>query len=220
LLQVQHWSHHRRNRTAPERGEFIHGGERAWGKILRYYASILGGLWLVCFLFPLIVPILPFSAAQWIMRDERFNYLAAGFDGFNERQWRQMQLEGIVCYALWGALFWLGPWHWQTLVIAYAAFAFSWSSLQWVYHLYTPLHKVEGAYNLRAPRLVRWLFLNFNCNLIHHRHPSLPWQEIYGHTNRRETQPLWYRYLYLFRPPVPMPQDPQALEKMLQKHYF
>ena len=83
-----------------------------------------------------------------------------------------MQIEGLVFLAFWGGLLWLGPWHWQTIAVAYAAFAFTWSSLQWVYHLHTPVHVVEGAYNLRAPWLVRVLFLNFNYNLTHHRRPA------------------------------------------------
>ena len=54
LVRVQHWGHHRRNRTEPERGEFIHAGERPWVKFLRYYSAILGGLWLVCFLYNIL----------------------------------------------------------------------------------------------------------------------------------------------------------------------
>ena len=119
----------------------------------------------------------------------------------------------IGSVAFWVGLLWLGPWRWQTLAIAYAAFAFSWSSLQWVYHLHTPVHVVEGAYNLRAPLLVRILFLNFNYNLTHHRRPSLPWQELYSHSDQKETQPLWYRYLLTFRPPVRLPKDLSVLAK-------
>lgn len=220
LLRLQHWSHHRRNRTEAERAEFIHEGEDAWEKTLKYFLAIFGGLWLACFLFPLMAPFLPYSAVYRIRRDKQFNFIAAGFEEVNHAEWLHMRLEGFACYVCWGALCFLGPWHWQTLVMAYAAFAFSWSSLQWVYHLYTPLHAVEGAYNLRVPLAVRWLFLNFNCNLMHHRQPSLPWQELYTRIDHAETQPLWLRYLLIFRPPIPMPADPGKLQKMLEKRYF
>jgi fatty acid desaturase len=220
LLQVQHWSHHRRNRTAPERGEFIHEDERPWEKIIRYYASILGGLWAACFFFALLVPFIPFSAIEFLMSDRRFNYLSAAFDGFKAADWPRMRIEGVVFIAWCVVLVWFGPWSWQTLLLAYVAFAFSWSSLQWIYHLYTPLHKIEGAYNLRAPALVRVLFLNFNWNLTHHRQPGVPWQELPRHVDPAETQPLWYRWLYLFRPPIPFPTDPAIAERMLEKRYF
>jgi fatty acid desaturase len=213
LLQVQHWGHHRRNRTEAERAEFIHDGERAWTKTVTYYAAILGGIWLGCFLFPLISPLVTYSASQKLSRHERFNTFAAGFGEFTSSQWRRMQLEGIWSLAFWATLLWAGPWRWQTLVVAYGAFAFSWSSLQWIYHMHTPVHVVEGAYNLRATFPVRVLFLNFNYNLTHHRRPSLPWQELHSHSDAGETQPIWYRYLLVFRPPVPFPNDTSVLEK-------
>jgi len=213
LLQVQHWGHHRRNRTESERGEYIHEDEIAWVKRTLYYVSILGGIWLGCLVFPLLAPLLPYSLSKWLMRDRRFNTFAAGFADFNAREWGRMRLEGLVCLLVWGGLLGYGPWHWQTLITAYAAFAFSWSSLQWVYHLHTPIHVVEGAYNLRLPMPVRILFLNFNYNLTHHRQPSLPWQELRANSDPRQTQPLWYRYMRVFLPPMPFPEDLTRLEK-------
>lgn len=213
LLQIQHWGHHRRNRSAAERAEFIHDGETRWGKTARYYGAVLGGIWLGCFLFPLVCPLLPYATAQRLSAGERFNSFAAGFREFSPGAWRRMQLEGIGLLLFWVGLLRFGPWQWQTLAIAYAGFAFSWSSLQWIYHMHTPVHVVEGAYNLRAPWLVRTLFLNFNCNLTHHRQPWLPWQELPAHSDAKETQPLWYRYLLVFRPPVPFPKDLSALAK-------
>jgi fatty acid desaturase len=213
FLQVQHWGHHRRNRTAAERAEFIHEGESAVSKTSQYYLAILGGIWLGCFLFPMISPLLPYAAGQRMARHERFNSFAAGFGEFSEREWRRMQLEGIAAVLFWGGLGSLGPWRLGTLALAYAAFAFSWSSLQWIYHLHTPVHVVEGAYNLRAPWPVRLLFLNFNYNLTHHRQPQLPWQELPAHSDARQTQPMWYRYLLVFRPPRPFPGALSELEK-------
>ncbi|MEP6692516.1 MAG: fatty acid desaturase, partial [Gemmatimonadaceae bacterium] len=177
LMRVQHWGHHRRNRAEPERAEFIHDGESAIGKTVRYYLAVFGGIWLGSALFPFLSLVIPYRAAQWFARQARFNSFAAGFLEFKRRDWRMMQAEGAILLAIWGGIIWRGPWHWHTLLFAYTAFAFSWSSLQWIYHLYTPIHVIEGAYNVRAPWIVRLLFLNFNYNLTHHRHPAMPWQE-------------------------------------------
>jgi fatty acid desaturase len=213
LLRVQHWGHHRRNRSEAERAEFIHEGERRWAKTFVYYAAILGGIWLGCLATSLAAPFMPYGASQRLARGERFNSFAAGFREFTARDWRALRLEGLALAAFWAAVLLLGPWRTSTVALAYAAFAFSWSSLQWVYHMHTPIHAVEGAYNLRAPLAVRALFLNFNYNLTHHRHPTVPWQELYATSDPRETQPLAHRYLRLFRPPVPFPADTAALEK-------
>ncbi|KTD34455.1 Fatty acid desaturase [Legionella moravica] len=213
FLRVQHWGHHRRNRTEAERAEFIHDDESKWGKIGRYYFAILGGIWFMCFLFPMITPFIPYSFAEKIARDKRFNTYSAAFEEFTRADWLRMRVEGGCLFVVWALVVFFGPWHGSTFLLAYGAFAFSWSTLQWVYHLHTPIHVVEGAYNLRAPWLIRALFLNFNYNLTHHRHPAMPWQELYRKSNQEETQPLWYRYLLVFRPPVVFPQDVSKLEK-------
>jgi fatty acid desaturase len=216
FMFVQHWGHHRRNRTEPERAEFIQPGESVARKWLQYYLAIFGGLWVSSWLFPVLSIALPFRAARVLAVDARFNSYSAAFRDFDERQWRNTRIEGAVLTLGWVALIAFGPWTWQTLAIAYAAFAVSWSSLQWVYHLWTPLHVIEGAYNLRAPAVVRLLFLNFNYNLTHHRHPAIPWQELFQRSAAHETQPLWYRYLRVVLPPVPFPED----QSILEKRYF
>jgi fatty acid desaturase len=213
FLRVQHWGHHRRNRTAAERAEFVHEGENAWWKTVQYYAAILGGIWLGCLVVPMLTPVLPHRLATRLARHQRFNSFAAAFSEFSPRDWRTLQIEGLGSLTFWAAVIWLGPWRLSTLALAYGAFAFSWSSLQWIYHMHTPVHVIEGAYNLRAPLPIRALFLNFNYNLTHHRSPWMPWQELHAQSNPRETQPLWYRYLLVFRPPSPFPDDLSVLEK-------
>jgi hypothetical protein len=41
----------------------------------------------------------------------------------------------------------------------------------------------------------------------------LPWQAMHASVNRGETQPLWYRYLMVFKCPEPLPADPSTLRK-------
>jgi fatty acid desaturase len=211
--RVHHWGHHVRNRTVSEQGEFIHDGESRAGKIALYYFAVGGGLWLSGLVFPAVSFFIPYRAAEWIARFRRFNTYSAAFQQFKPADWTRMRLEAAGLFAFWALLLTVGPWRWQVLALAYGAFAFSWSSLQWVYHLRTPLHVVEGAYNLRLPAPIRWLFLNFNYNLTHHRRPYLPWQELYAESNQRETQPLWYRWLLMAEWPVPFPDDLGPYEK-------
>lgn len=213
LLRVEHWGHHRRNRTESERPELIHPDENAFRKRLEYYFAVLGGIWLASAVGPLIAPLIPHDTALRLARQSPRNTFIAGLGAFKRSDWRALRLEGAWLLAFWVSIVAFGPWRWQTIAICYAAFAFTWSSLQWIYHLYTPLHVVEGAYNVRAPWLLRVLFLNFNYNLTHHRHPAMPWQELHRLSNPRETQPLWYRYLLIFRLPIAFPEDVSVLEK-------
>lgn len=219
LHRVNHWGHHVRNRTPAEQGEFIHEGESVLGKVSLYYFAVTIGLWLSGLVFPFISIFVPFRAVEWLSSHRRYNTYSAAFASFKAADWTRMRLEAVGLAAFWGPVIVWGPWSVGTLGLAYLAFAFSWSSLQWVYHLRTPLHVVEGAYNLRLPTPIRWLFLNFNMNLTHHRRPYLPWQELYAVTDQRETQPLWYRWLLMFKPPMRFPKRAEDLA-FLEKRYF
>lgn len=213
LHRVNHWGHHVRNRTPAEQGEFIHEGESAVGKIALYYFAITFGLWLSGLVFPVLSLFIPYRAVTWLSSHRRYNTYSAAFAQFKAHDWTRMRLEALGLIAFWALVILYGPWSPPTLALAYACFAFSWSSLQWVYHLRTPLHVVEGAYNLRLPRPLRWLWLSFNMNLTHHRRPYLPWQELHAASDPRQTQPLWYRWLLMFKWPEPFPDDLGSLDK-------
>ena len=219
LHRINHWGHHIRNRTSAERGEFVHPGEGYAGKVLLYYFATMGGLWIAGVAFPLASLLIPYRSVTWLRSKAEFNTYSAAFAQFGPRDWTRMRLETVALALFWGASVAWGPWRWETLALAYAVFAYHWSVLQWVYHLRTPIDVVEGAYNLRVPTPVRLLWLNFNCNLTHHRHPALPWQELPARTDWAETQPMWYRYALMWLPPVPFPADPGTAPS-LEKRYF
>lgn len=210
---INHWGHHLRNRTSAERGEFVHEGESWPAKIALYYFATMGGLWLGGLIFPLVSLFIPWRSVQWLSRSKEYNTYAAAFEQFQRADWNRMRFEGLLLYAFWGLVLGLGVWRWQTVLLVYAAVAYHWSVLQWIYHLRTPIDVIEGAYNLRVPLPIRLSWLNFNYNLTHHRHPELPWQELPGRTDRSETQPLWYRYLLMWLPPKAFPADHSQLEK-------
>jgi len=213
LHRINHWGHHTRNRTRAEQGEFIHEGESPVAKVFLYYFATMGGLWLGGAILPVFSLLIPYRALEWVKDRGEFNTYLEAFKEFEASDWNRMRLEGVVLAGFWGAVLYSGLWHWQTLLLAYAAFAYHWSVLQWIYHLRTPIDVVEGAYNLRLPTPIRLAWLNFNCNLTHHRRPDLPWQELYEHSDQAETQPLWYRYLLMWLPPTPYPEDQAYLEK-------
>ena len=214
LYRVNHEGHHLRNRSRAEVAEYIYPGESAARKTFLYYFAILGGIWLGSLVATLVLPFVPYKYAHKLNRPaQSMNGYSLSFEQFTASDWRDLRVEAALGVIVWvGVSLALGS-RWQVLAVAYAAFAFSWSSLQWVYHMRTPLDTIEGAYDLRAPRLVRWLFLNFNYNLSHHRAPYEPWQRMHAMVDQRETQPLWYRYLLVFKAPEPMPADPSTIRK-------
>lgn len=214
LIRINHEGHHVRNRTPAEIAEYILPGESGARKTFVYYFAILGGIWLGAFVAACVLPLIPYRWALAFNRPSTsMNGYSLSFTQFSARDWHSIRWEGVLGLAVWVGAILLFHWDLRVLACIYAAFAFSWSSLQWVYHMRTPLHPVEGAYDLRAPTPIRWLFLNFNYNLTHHRAPNLPWRDVHPRVNQRETQPLWYRYLLVFKPPEPLPADPASIVK-------
>lgn len=213
LHRINHWGHHLRNRTSAERGEFIHEGESPVAKVLLYYFATMGGLWIGGLVFPFVSWFVPFRVVERLEAHGEFNTYAAAFEQFDAGEWNRMRVEALILLSFWGLVGLWGPWSLLTLVLAYGAFAYHWSVLQWIYHLRTPIDVVEGAYNLRLPPPVGLLWLNFNCNLTHHRRPELPWQELPAHTDRSETRPLWYMYLRMWLPPTRFPDELSSLDK-------
>jgi fatty acid desaturase len=213
LFHRNHEGHHVRNRTRPEVVDYIYPDESKFKKVVLYYVGILGGIWLMSFLGSLLLLFVPYRATRFLARSEKDNTYSSAFNDFSPKDWTLLKLEVILSIATWALLIWAFSWKASVLIPLYVAFAFSWSSLQWIYHVRTPLHPVEGAYNLRLPNWIRLLFLNFNYNLSHHRDPRKPWQRLFSESSQTETQPLWYRYICIFRPPEEFPNDPHSLKK-------
>ena len=215
LIRINHLGHHVRNRTRAELVDYIESDESALQKIVSYYFAIFGGIWLASFIGSLILAVLPAGSADRLRAKAETNTYAAAFADFTPADFRMIRYEVLAGIAWWVGAFWLLDLQWAYVLLLYVAFAFSWSSLQWIYHVRTPLDVVEGTYNLRAPFPIRALFLNFNYNLTHHRDPGLRWQHMHAVTNLHETRPLWFSWLSILRPPAPMPKD-----RVIEKSYF
>jgi len=215
LIRINHLGHHVRNRTRAELVDYVEADESRFKKTLAYYAAIFGGIWLAAFLGSLMLLIVPAGVTKRLKAKGTNNTYAAAFADFETADFERIRIEVLAAVAFWIAAFWLLELRWSYVLLFYAAFAVSWSSLQWIYHVRTPLHVVEGTYNLRSPWFVRYLFLNFNYNLTHHRNPGLRWQRMHAATDLSETRPFWRTWLAILKPPAPMPED-----RKIAKTYF
>ncbi|AMP04987.1 fatty acid desaturase family protein [Collimonas pratensis] len=213
LIHINHLGHHVRNRARAERADFAGPGESLLRKRIEYYVAILGGIWLGSLVGSIVLALLPAGIAINLSKRGSDNTYAVAFKDFSTQDFHRIRLEVLASIAMWLLAGWILDWKLLTIFIAYIAFAFSWSSLQWVYHMRTPLDPVEGTYNMRAPILVRWAFLNFNYNLTHHRRPRLRWQQLHETSSAIETRPLWFGLLQVFLPPQRLPDDLTQLDK-------
>ena len=215
LIRINHLGHHVRNRTRAELVDFVAHDESRLKKTLSYYFAIFGGIWLASAIGSLLLSFAPPRVALRLKARGAANTYAAAFADFAVADFARIRIEVGAAIVLWLGAFWLLDLQWQAVLLLYAAFALSWSSLQWIYHVRTPLHVVEGTYNLRSPWFIRALFLNFNYNLTHHRDPGMRWQHMHAATDLRLTRPFWQSWLAILKPPRPLPD-----ERTLAKTYF
>lgn len=204
VLRAAHLAHHRRNRSDAELIDFYRPGESRLVKTLKYYALISGAIWIGAPLTSLALCLVPGRRFRGKPKEERSTDLAtylAFLDGVSF--WR-IRLEVLAAAAQWGLMAWAlglraGPLAWQ-----YAAFAFFWASQQYVYHVRTPVHRVEGTFDLRLPGWLRWAWLNLNYHLTHHRDVTVPWLYLPAAAARPPWRPYLRTWLDSWRPPRPI----------------
>lgn len=215
FIRINHLGHHVRNRTRAELVDYVENDESRLQKTLQYYAGVLGGIWLGAFIGSIVLVFVPPKLVRRMQALGENNTYAAAFADFTAADFRRIRVEVMFAALFWGLAWYFLDLQATAVAVTYLAFALSWSSLQWIYHVRTPLDVVEGTYNLRSSWPIRCLFLNFNYNLTHHRNPSLRWQQLHVASDQNETRPFWYGWVTILRPPRPMPHD-----RLIPKTYF
>lgn len=203
LMKVAHLAHHRKNRSDAELVDYVRPGENRWLKTAQYYGLICGLIWLGVPLLTLLIALVPSSLLQRTGKSggsqaaEYLRFLA-------EARPARVRLELLFAAVLWGVIWTALSLDLAWVALAYGGFAFSWASQQYIYHIRTPRHLVEGAFNLRIFRPLGWLYLHFNYHLTHHRAVQVPW--LYLPEATLESPHLSYsrKYLELWLPPEPV----------------
>jgi fatty acid desaturase len=179
VLRLSHLLHHKLNRTAKEGTEFYERGKTSMPIAAGgYFFQILGGLYLVEILSPLV----------FILPRERLRRAVARFVGAETvthilmQSWTrdeaidEIRTDGLLIAAVFGTAFYLYGVYWPLLAGVLAARAVLISFLDNVYHYRTPVNDIFYAKNLWLPSWLSKLLLNFNLHGIHHRHPAIPWR--------------------------------------------
>lgn len=179
ILRLSHLLHHKLNRTPIEGTEFYQRGKVSIvSAAAGYYFQILGGLYLVEFLSPLLF----FLPRGWlrkfvgrVINPETMSAILIQ-SWTREESIREIRLDGLFIVAWFGAAFYVYGSYWPLLVAIIAARALLISFLDNIYHYRTPVSDIFYAENLWLPKLAAMMLLNFNLHGIHHRHPAIPWR--------------------------------------------
>jgi fatty acid desaturase len=213
LQRFFHLGHHRRNRSRAERFDYIAPGENVFLKNVQWYGILTGLYWLLPPLSCLIYFVWPGAFASRFFQSEDAAWsrqsgtgaMIADVDRLSPAVVRAEVLFGAIWQGLLFKTLGLSAGGW---LLCYAAFAINWSSLQYADHAWSPLDSVQGAWNLRVNRVVRWVFLNYHHHLAHHQNPKVSWLHLGQFVDPNAPRPAFWRiYLSMWRGPRPLPEE-------------
>jgi fatty acid desaturase len=177
FLKHCHLRHHRKNRTDIEMWDLYLENQVPWQRRWNLYLMMSGlgylMLWVSVILFALAPPLVYVGFFQ------RHTEMAGFLEG-SERRLDAIRSESWMVLAVWALAFWLLDLEPVAFLALYGAAGFLWSSQTYVNHAFSPRDIINGAHNLKMPRWLLPVYLNFNLHLAHHQHPHVPWIHLPG----------------------------------------
>lgn len=173
MIRTTHQGHHLRNRTDYEMFDLYYPTDLRPLKFAQFYAILLGLFWPVVPIGALIAAISPriFRLAPF-RRALSTSYLLGDI---RDEQKGAIRIEVALNVLVFAALFAWCDLRLGAVAWCYAAFAFNWSTRQYVSHAFTPRQVYDGALNLRTDPVSSLLLLRGEWDLNHHRYPTIPW---------------------------------------------
>lgn len=183
VVRFGHLQHHRFNGALVDRPD-LYDPKKTWPPFawLGYYLQLLGGFYLqeaasfLIFLLPsrYIPRAVELGLAAHDEPSARIKELA--LTTFAKPQIvRAVRRDALAAALLHGLALWLyGPW-WPAFVAALAGRALLVSFANNLPHYATPNTDKAYALNVRLPRFINALLLNFYCHRVHHADPRIPW---------------------------------------------
>jgi len=181
LQRKAHLGHHQRNRSDDDLYDYyLPTQSRFVRNVWLYAGNLLGLYW---FLIPLSNAL--YLLGTPLYRSRIFIERVAPKLGFGphvrdiaELPVGRVWLEIAAAFGYQAALWWALGFRWPWWLLAHWLFAMHWSALQYVDHAWSARDVAEGAWDLRVPKIVRWLTLNYQFHRAHHAHPAAPWTQL------------------------------------------
>lgn len=172
LLHFVHLGHHMSNRSKRERIEYYAEGESKVARAAFYYAVLLGLNWLGFVIQTVVFTVLPTPLIRRFGLDRE---LGATLPPLSDADFVRIRVEVLGVAAIWSAVLAFTPVTGAQFAVYFASNALFYSQLRYIYHYEARFDVVEGAYDLRAPRLLTRFVLHATYHLTHHRNPKVPW---------------------------------------------
>lgn len=174
FLRHCHMRHHKKNRTDNELWDQYLAHQVKWKRRCNLYLMLGGSSYLLLWLSVVLFAVAPSLVYRGLF--QRHAEIASFLEGsnrdekirtFRRESWMVLGIQASVLFAVQLEL--------TAWLVLLAVHGFIWSSQNYVNHAYSPRDIVNGAHNLKMPRWLMPVYLNFNLHLAHHQHPNVPW---------------------------------------------
>jgi fatty acid desaturase/membrane-associated phospholipid phosphatase len=200
LQRAFHLSHHRNNRSAVERFDYYSKADIHFLKVMQWYVILTGIYWagapVFCVVYALTADIIPWRrlcGAGNKLSDQTST--RPFLESLEQVPISQARLDVAMSVAIQFLIIWIFDVSLLGWCLCYGLFALNWSSMQYADHAFSALDREEGAWNLKANRIVILLFLNYHHHLGHHRNPSIAWQRLPKTVRPEDPQLSYWRVL-------------------------
>jgi fatty acid desaturase len=196
-----HLKHHKKNRTDEEMWDLYYEHQNKWLRYGNLYLMMIGlgyfALWLSVILFTLAPSLV--HSKFFKKHTEIRGFLEGGDHPF---KLRTSQKESLIVIVFQILCLWFVHWDFTTWIILFAVHGFVWSSQNYVNHAFSPRDIINGAHNLKIPRWLNVIYLNFNIHLAHHQNPNIPWIHLSKYINSKKGRMTFFRnYIRLWKGP-------------------
>lgn len=196
-----HLKHHKKNRTDEEMWDLYYEHQNKWLRYGNLYLMMIGfgyfALWLSVILFAL-APSLVYTRF-FKSHTEIRGFLQGSDHPFKLKITRN---ESLIIILFQVFCLWLIDWDFLTWIILYMVNGFVWSSQNYVNHAFSPRKIINGAHNLKVPRFLNIIYLNFNIHLAHHQNPNIPWIHLPKYIESEEGRISFFKnYIRLWKGP-------------------
>jgi fatty acid desaturase len=191
MIRTTHQGHHLRNRTDFEMFDLYYPDDSKFIKYAQWYGVLCGLFWPFVPLAAVLFALCPWLFELPVFHDYRpYRHLLG--DIRKGELWL-IRRELVAIATVFALVFWLLELRWQSVVVCYACFSVNWSTRQYVGHAFTKRHVIEGAWNLRASRLLSLILMHGEYDLNHHRRPDVPWYYLPGLSMDEGNRPSYFK---------------------------
>jgi fatty acid desaturase len=203
-VRFGHLMHHRFTREPFDRPDVDDATEPRWRKRLAYYVRLLGGLYVVELLLPLVA-FLPARTARALIAHSvgahgpegaQVQRLFANHAGDAQKR-RRARRDWLCSFVLYGLSFVLYGRAWPVLLAAMFLRGLWLSMADNLPHYGVALDEPGRARDLRVPRGIGVMLMNHHLHRQHHLHPTMPWTRLpelaREHAEPSSRRPAYFR---------------------------